>query len=501
MKKIQTINLAVCKITPEVLRLVPVELMKKHSFVPFDFSDERLSIAIANPKDSSVLDDIQVITGLDVDAFQASREMIWKRIEDALPGLYASGEVKEIVLNGAEESEIEHGISKTVDQVIRQAVERLASDIHIEPQETSLYVRFRIDGVLSTICKYSKAVQPSFTARIKVMAGMDITERRLPQDNQFSQYLDHRNIDFRVSTLPGKYGEKVVIRVLDKSSFALDLSRLGMDTDIQTSFEAMIQNPQGLILVTGPTGSGKTTTLYSVLNRLTSPEKNIITLEDPVEYELLAGKATGLGITQVHVNSKIGMTFTVGLKASLRQDPDIIMVGEIRDRETAEIAMKSALTGHLVLSTLHTNDSFSTLIRLRDMGVEPYLIAATVTGIMAQRLVRVLCPQCKEAYHPPAKVLKLLFPGTSSAAHEGTLYRAKGCESCRNIGYRGRKGIYELLAMNDDLAACLKAGLDLRAAYETSKTAILKTMRSSGLDLVSQGLTTVEEVFRTTIEA
>jgi general secretion pathway protein E len=346
----------------------------------------------------------------------------------------------------------------------------------------------------------------SIVSCIKVMAKLDITERRLPQDGQISTTVAGRDIGLRVSTVPGKYGEATVIRLLDRTADVVDIDKLGMDTSTRDRFEDVIIKPQGLVLVTGPTGSGKTTTLYAVLNLIRSSLKNIFTLEDPIECELLASSVKETGVTQVQVNSKIGLTFATGLRAALRQDPDVIMVGEIRDRETAEAAMKAAMTGHLVLSTLHTNDAASTIIRLRDIGIEPYLIGSTITGIMAQRLLRLLCSECKQAYETPAQALGNLFPQMSlfpdgaEKASLITLYRPAGCARCHGTGYWGRYGIFELLLVNDEIRRLIHEGATAEAMKKAAQADGLKTLRESGCKLVLQGLTTVEEVFQHTVD-
>jgi type II secretory ATPase GspE/PulE/Tfp pilus assembly ATPase PilB-like protein len=331
------------------------------------------------------------------------------------------------------------------------------------------------------------------------MAQMDIAEKRLPQDGQISITIQGKSIDLRISTLPCKHGEKVVMRLLAKSTALLNMAHLGMDPNLQSQFEALVDKPQGIILVTGPTGSGKSTTLYAVLNRLKSPFKNIITLEDPVEYELIAKDSHEAGATQVQMHTKIGLTFAAGLRAALRQDPDIIMVGEIRDQETAEVAIKSAMTGHLVISTLHTNSAPETIGRLRDIGIESYLMASTVLGIMAQRLVRVLCPSCKQPYELPERALKSIFPKRTSNASV-TLFRPKGCTQCQGSGYWGRKGIYELLVLNDAIRELIHRNVPSAEIKTMAQAQGMKTLRESGLDLVFQGITTVDEVFRNTVD-
>ncbi len=510
--KFKTIDLSSITISNDVLKLVPLGIMQKYAFIPFDIQGGKLFIAVENPGDINTVDNIRVITGYDLDLFADTKESIENTLKRLSSAFDENIQNDELAFTNIEASHAAGGesqgneqpaIVRLVDKLISLAVAKRASDIHLEPQQDGLFVRFRVDGILITIHKFPKPIQSPLLSRIKILASMDITERRLPQDGQISLEVNHRSIDLRVSTLPGKYGEKTVIRVLDKTGFSLDLSQLGFDPIMQSTFETIIQQPQGMLLVTGPTGSGKTTTLYSAINKLRSPLKNVITLEDPIEYELLAGKNNEAGITQVQINSKIGMTFSAALRAALRQDPDIIMVGEIRDKETAEIAMKASLTGHLVLSTLHTNDSFGTLVRLKDMGIELYLISSTVAAILAQRLVRVLCPHCKEAYKPPARALKLLLGPThmvSAADKEIVLYRAKGCDKCQSMGYRGRRGIYELLIINDELKTIINSGINSEILKQNPHINKMKSLRESGFDLVAQGITTIEEIFRVTVE-
>lgn len=508
--KTPPIDLSKIEVPVEALRLVSPDLMRKFSFVPVKYENNVLHIATSNVDDINAIDIIKGITCCEISVYSASKEAVWDTLKRSVPEFRNDVnehelEIKEIDLPDKTDAEDSPGnknaIIEAVDKLIKLAVSKRASDIHLEPQIDAFFLRFRIDGIMSTIHKFQKSVQVHLTSRIKILANMNITERRLPQDGQFSIEKEGRFIDFRVSTLPGKYGEKIVIRVLDKIGIELDLGHLGFPPVEQSTLETLIMKPQGMVLVTGPTGSGKTTTLYSILNKIRSPVKNVITLEDPVEYELLADKKDETGITQVQVNSKIGMDFTSALRAALRQDPDVIMVGEIRDKETAEIAMKASLTGHLVLSTLHTNDTFGTLLRLKDMGIEPYLITSTVTCILAQRLVRMLCPDCKQAYKLPSRVIKLLFPDeTVELPAELTLFRPKGCDVCRNTGYRGRMGIYELLVMDDEVRLFMNTHLDHKSAGEFRKLRKNLSLRGSGLELVKKGFTTAEEVFRVTVE-
>jgi len=490
-----TINPVSLKIKPELLKLLSWEIMRQYGVLPFDRKGDKLCVAMADPSNSITVQKLRTLTGLEIEVFGASREAILQALDGYAVKKPDAPLCKEFVIDYSSSNE-EAPIIKIVEKLFELALKQRASDIHLEPQHKGLFVRYRIDGALKTIHEFPLAIAGPLISRIKVTALMDITQKRLPQDGQISMKIAGRDIDLRVSTLPAKYGEKVVIRLLDKSTVALDLGRLGMNPHTQSTFERMIDKPQGIILVTGPTGAGKTTTLYSVLNRLKSPMKNIITLEDPIEYELLADAEAEAGITQVQINAKINLTFVTALRASLRQDPDVIMVGEIRDRETAEVAMKAAMTGHMVLSTLHTNDSVEAVSRMRDIGVEPYLIASSVVGVMAQRLLRMLCEKCKEAYEPPVKALKAIFGQTTEITK---LYRARGCDHCEKTGYRGRIGIYELLSLSDELKQMIHSNVNSDEMRKLAKSQGLKTLRESGLEFVTQGLTTAEEVFRHTI--
>lgn len=480
-----------------LLKLISYETLRRYGAAPLGIYDGRLRLAMANPSDVDVSDDIRVRTGYDVDVVKAPRAEI-----DAI--LHKNfGDLAEHpvcpALSEAAPSGAEHGAVQMVDRLVALAVGMRASDIHLEPQRAAFFVRFRIDGVLRTIHEFPKTAQAAITSRIKVLGEMDISEKRLPHDGQIVMRHGGRDIDLRVSTMPGKYGEKLVIRILDKSGLSLGLENLGFEPAAQGIFESLIERPYGIILVTGPTGSGKTTTLYSILNRIRSPLKNVITLEDPVEYELLAGGGNEMGVTQVQVHPKIGLTFAAGLRSALRQDPDVIMVGEIRDRETAETAMSAAMTGHLVLSSLHTNDAPSALCRLTDMGIEPYLINTTVIGVLAQRLVRVLCPRCKEAYSPPLRALKNMFPGRKDISG-AVFYRPKGCDYCQETGYWGRHGVFELLTLTEEIKDSLQDGGNLAKLRIVAIAQGMRSLRDSGMELVFKGLTTVEEVARVTVE-
>jgi len=484
------------KIDSEIIRLLSVEFIKRNNALPLGMKGGKLEVAMSDASNQNVARDIETITGYELVICSASAEAIMEALDRCLKTLTAVAYCKDLDLR---DGTLEAGTSHTVDRIFEMALDHRTSDIHLEPQAAGLFVRFRVDGVLHTIHEFPKAAAPALVSRVKIMASMDIAEKRLPQDGQISVKIRGKEIDMRISTLPTKYGEKVVIRFLDKSATLMNLGLLGMDPQVQSQFEMLIDKPQGMILVTGPTGSGKSTTLYAVLSRLKSPFKNIITLEDPIEYELIPADSHDAGTTQVQMHPKIGLTFAAGLRASLRQDPDIIMVGEIRDQETAEVAIKSAMTGHLVLSTLHTNSASETIGRLRDIGIESYLTASTVLGIMAQRLVRVLCASCKESYDLPEHAVKSILPGR--AVHSKlTLFRPKGCPLCQGAGYLGRRGIYELLTINEAIRELIHRNAPSAEIKAAARAQGMKTLRESGLALVFEGVTTVDEVFRNTVE-
>jgi len=385
-------------------------------------------------------------------------------------------------------------IIRIAHAIVQEAIRQKASDIHIEPQQKGVRIRYRIDGVLNETMTVPKHIQNQLIARFKIMADMNIAERRVPQDGRIPIKADGKDYDLRVSCLPTFFGEKIVMRVLDKSSVLLGLNKLGFTPEIQTKLEELVSQPNGMVLTTGPTGSGKTTTLYSVLHRINSTEKNIITIEDPVEYQLA-------GVSQVQTNKKAGLTFATGLRSFLRQDPDIIMVGEMRDLETAQIAVEASLTGHLVLSTLHTNDAPSAVMRLADMGIESYLIAATVIGIMAQRLCRKICSNCKQPYQIPATELARFGFEADDPNQMVTLYRGAGCDECRNQGYRGRLGLYELMVMNEEIAELVVRRAPVADIREAAKAGGMKELREDGLLKVLEGVTTPDEVMRVVFTA
>ena len=387
------------------------------------------------------------------------------------------------------ESDNDAPIIRLINAMFAQAVRENASDIHIEPYENRLAIRFRVDGVLREVLAPHRSLAPLIISRIKVMAELDIAEKRLPQDGRISLRLAGRPVDVRVSTLPSGHGERVVLRLLDKQAGRLDLSQLGMPEEVLRRWEKLIQRPHGIVLVTGPTGSGKTTTLYAALNRLNDRKRNILTVEDPIEYYI-----DGIGQTQV--NSKVDMSFARGLRAILRQDPDIVMVGEIRDLETAQVAVQASLTGHLVLSTLHTNSAIATVVRLRDMGIEPFLLASSLAGVLSQRLVRQLCPHCKTPWQPESAYLA----GLGLPEETVTLYRASGCEHCRQSGYQGRTGIYELLVVDEPLQQAIHREAAETELAQLARTAGHQSLFQAGWQLAREGVTSLDEVLRVSRE-
>ncbi len=388
------------------------------------------------------------------------------------------------------DSSDEAPVIRFVNSLITQAYKERASDIHIEPFENELVVRYRIDGILYEILRPPVGATASISSRIKIMAGLDIAEKRLPQDGRFRVRIAAKDVDVRVSSLPTAFGERLVLRLLDKSSNVLALEDIGMKDKLLLQMEKMISATHGVFLVTGPTGSGKTTTLYAALSRLDRKQKNIITIEDPIEYQLS-------GVGQIQVNPKINLTFANGLRSILRQDPDVIMIGEIRDRETAEIAIQSALTGHMVFSTLHTNDAAGGLTRLVEMGIEPFLAASSVVGILAQRLVRAICPHCREEFTPDEITLTRLHIDVAAGQR---FYRGRGCDKCMQIGYRGRTGVYELLHINERIRGAILANADAGTIRNMAIEDGMQPLRSAGIELAHQGITTLEEIVRVTQE-
>lgn len=490
----------------EIYQKVPYQFVTSHKVLPYKEEQDAILVAMSDPFDLEPLEELKQMLGKKIKPVYASEEALQSAIHDCYN--IESGTTTELIakLSGQSSdgtsddeyetfdllSDPEHlpPVIRLINLYFTEAIQQGASDIHFEPSETGLKVRYRIDGVLQKRHAPSPELQAQLLARIKVMSKMDIAERRLPQDGRIKLKMGRREIDFRVSTVPIVDGERIVLRILDRGNVLVGLNHLGMMAELKEQFEKLIRYPEGIILVTGPTGSGKTTTLYSAISELTNEESNIMTIEDPVEYNLK-------GIAQIGVQPKIKLDFATGLRHILRQDPDIIMIGEIRDIETANIAIQASLTGHLVFSTLHTNDAPSAVTRLVDMGVEPYLLSSSLIGVLAQRLVRKICPDCKENYVPQDSELESIGLKREDLK-EGVLARGKGCLSCYQSGFKGRHGIYELML---DTPAVKKQMLKSPDAQEMRKVALENGMRSllyHGAELVKSGLTTVAEVLRAT---
>lgn len=496
--KMPLISLARYRPMGEALRLVPENVARRLELVPLAILDNnRLMVAMADPLDVLARDEVMILTGMDVEIGIATPTEINRDLDKfyQVQGSLDDAMIEVVELSGGA-VDIEHEgktataddapVVKLVNSVMEQAVREMASDIHIEPFEKVTRVRYRVDGSLFDAIDFPRKLHPAVSSRIKIMANIDISEKRRPQDGRIMIKALNRNIDLRVSTLPTIYGEKVVLRLLDQSNAVVGLEKLGLDHDDRKMVDEIIAIPYGIILVTGPTGSGKSTTLYSVLERLSKPEVNIISIEDPVEY-------TMTGINQIQINEKAGLTFSEALRSILRQDPDKIMVGEIRDRDTAQLAVRAALTGHLVLSTLHTNDAPSASIRLIEMGIPPFLVASSLLAVIAQRLVRKLCDNCKQQYTiPDAVAADVGLPRGTTA------FRPIGCEICRGTGYKGRSGIYEIMKVNDQIKNLILEGT---AGHHIQRQAIecgMRTLRDSGLRKILDGLTSLEEVLQVT---
>jgi type IV pilus assembly protein PilB len=495
-----------CDVDISAVRLIPSEVASRFQCVPISRSGRTLRVAMANPANYFAIDDIKFISGHEVEVLVTTESQIKRAIDkyydsaESMADVMRSieGDEVEVVESSEEDADaVGGGVASGIDQapvvkfvnsLITEAVRRGASDIHIEPYERKLRVRFRIDGTLYEMMSPPFKLKAAILSRLKIMADLDIAERRVPQDGRIKIRVQKRTIDLRVSTLPTIFGEKIVLRILDKGNLALDLTKLGLEPKALDNFFRAISSPFGMVLVTGPTGSGKTTTLYSALSRINLPGTNIMTAEDPVEYNLD-------GINQVNVNDAVSLTFASALRSFLRQDPNIIMVGEIRDGETASIAVKAALTGHLVLSTVHTNDAPSTLNRLMDMGVEPFLVASSTVLIVAQRLVRRVCSRCREPVTLAPEVLRELQLAPEAAV--GTeLVRGRGCYDCNNTGYRGRAGIYEVMPISSVIRDMI---LERRPASEIKKQAIregMLTLRMDALEKLKRGITSAEEVLK-----
>jgi len=538
---VPSINLAQFKIDPTIVKLVPTETARKYQIIPLSRSGSTLTIAMTDPTNVFAMDDIKFMTGYTVEPVVASEVAITDAVEKyypsgkagaagakggkpGAPGGPVTGSTLEMASRGLEELQATLGgsaddvevleelqeisaealarqgedapVVRLVNVVLMSAIQKGASDIHIEPYEKELRVRYRIDGILYNIMAPPMKYRDAITSRIKIMAKLDIAEKRLPQDGRikirYNESGEPKEIDFRVSVLPTLFGEKIVLRLLDKDKLMLDMTRLGFEPESLVKFEMAIQRPWGMVLVTGPTGSGKTNTLYSSIAKINTPETNIMTAEDPVEFNLA-------GVNQVQVKESIGLNFAAALRSFLRQDPNIILVGEIRDFETAEIAVKAALTGHLVLSTLHTNDAPSTVNRLMNMGIEPFLVASSVHLICAQRLVRRVCSNCKEpSPMPPQALMQAGF--NEDDANSVTPFKGAGCDTCNTTGYKGRVGLYEVMEVSEELRELILVGA---SGLELRRKAVdegMLTLRASGLRKVKDGMTTVEEVVRETVK-
>lgn len=497
------IDLSTYVIDPEVISLIPEKIALQYRLIPLSINDNELVVAMANPLDVYAIDFVRGHTKIKKIKTMLAAE---DDILSAINSYYELGEYKDIIeklgneiaFKEEEDEDLQklEAISKgapiiqLVNMLIVQGVKDRASDIHIEPNERGLLIRFRIDGMLHDNRILPNKIKAAIISRVKILAKMDIAERRLPQDGRFQVKFGLREVDLRVSTIPTVFGEKVVLRILDKSKGLIELKNLGFLAEQLDQFKSIILKSYGIILLTGPTGSGKTTTLYAALNKVNSNEKNIITVEDPVEYKLNR-------VNQIQILPKIDLTFANALRSILRQDPDVIMVGEIRDSETAQIAVQAALTGHLVFSTLHTNDAASALTRLIDMGIEPFLISSSVIGVIAQRLVRVICEKCKEEYVPSEDILYgLKIKDRLNNESKIKLYRGKGCSFCKNTGYYGRISIYELIVLDEEIKSLIVTKASSNVINNLAIKNGMKTLKDSGMEKVLQGITTIEEVLR-----
>lgn len=507
MRKMNDISFQEYPRQPVVLNNLSVRFMKESKFIPVGISESTLRIAMAEPEDFYTVDALKLAYGLEIEVSRGKEEDIVAAIER----LYGVGsQTLEMIIEEAgkdvyeltsgDDEDINHlrdlaseaPIIKLVNRLIFNAVEQQASDIHFEPFEDEFKVRYRIDGVLHDVESPPKRLQSAIISRVKIMAKLDIGERRLPQDGRIKMKIGNKEIDFRISSMPTLFGESVVMRILDRETLILHLGKLGFPEEILTKYMDLISQPYGMILVCGPTGSGKTSTLYTTLSKLNSPEKKIITLEDPIEYQLK-------GVNQIQVSPKIGLSFANGLRSIVRQDPDIILVGEIRDAETAEIAIQSALTGHLLFSTLHTNDASGAITRLLEMGVENFLLNSTLLGVLSQRLVRVICPLCKVSLEPDEKLIESMA-SEQDYIEEIQFYSGQGCENCRYTGFRGRTGIFEYLPIDDEIRSEITRNASTERIREIALGKGMTTLREDGWRKVKAGITTISEVLRVTLE-
>ena len=509
--RMPAVDLSRFEVDPKIVKMVPADLAVKHLVLPLKKEGRTLTVAMADPTNLGVIDDLKFVTRYDIfpviageytlrTAIDKHYEQVDAQLDSLLKEIGEEGAGEELELLQEQEEQEAAGaamaddapVVKLINAILTDAVKRGASDIHVEAFEHELRVRYRIDGALQEVMKPPLKLKAALTSRIKIMSALNIAERRVPQDGRIRLKMGKRVIDFRVSTLPVLFGEKIVMRILDKGNLTLDLSKFGFEPKAEADLMKAILNPYGMVLVTGPTGSGKTTTLYSALSRVNQIEVNIMTAEDPVEYNLM-------GINQVAVRAEIGMTFAAALRAFLRQDPNIIMVGEIRDIETGSIAIKAALTGHLVLSTLHTNDAPSTITRMVDMGIEPFNVSSAVNLIVAQRLVRRICKECKAETKYSADELKAL--GTTEKEWEGiAFWKGKGCDLCGGTGYKGRAGLYEVMALSPELRRMILRGASTAELQNQAVSEGMLTLRMDGLMKIRKGVTTLEEVVKETAE-
>ncbi|MBI5014775.1 MAG: type IV-A pilus assembly ATPase PilB [Deltaproteobacteria bacterium] len=505
---VPAMNLENFDVDSEVVKLVPVDLVQKYRLIPVNRVGSTLIVAVEDPSNMFAVDDIKFITGYNVEVVVAASSAIKASIDKyydssatlldvmsnfSLDDLEVVNDADDVNVADLQRSTEDAPVVKLVNLILTDAIRKGASDIHIEPYEKAFRVRYRIDGILYEEMKPPMKLKNAITSRLKIMANLDIAERRLPQDGRIKMKLSKdKDMDFRVSVLPTLFGEKIVLRLLDKSNLQLDMTKLGFDERPLKDFKEAINKPYGMVLVTGPTGSGKTTTLYSALAELNKEDTNISTAEDPVEFNLA-------GINQVQMHEEIGLNFAASLRSFLRQDPDIIMVGEIRDFETAEIGIKAALTGHLVLSTLHTNDAPSTINRLLNMGVEPFLVASATNLILAQRLARRICPNCKEKASVPAQAL-LDIGMTQDEAGTFQYYKGVGCANCADTGYRGRVAMYEVLPITDEIKELILNGASTMEIKAEAVRQGMKTLRMAGIAKIKEGVTTVEEVVRCSVK-
>lgn len=497
---VKHVELEKVDINQDVAKSVPEAIANKYTLIPISINDNRIVVAMSNPFDLFAIDDVKLSTGYEVEPVIALREDIRKAISKVYSRQSAQRAVEELKneygdtsnkdLNNDFAEEVNNAPAvRLVNSIIVQAIKNRASDIHIEPFENHIKIRFRVDGELHEVMRAARETLSAIVTRIKIMSGLNIAERRLPQDGRVMITVDNKDVDLRVSILPTVFGEKIVMRILNRSNFLISMEQLGLAGEEFNIVKNLIHNPYGVILVTGPTGSGKSTTLYTLLNELNTVEKNIITIEDPVEYMME-------GINQVNVNNKTGLTFAAGLRSVLRQDPDIIMVGEIRDSETAEIAMRAAITGHLVLSTLHTNDAPSSVTRLMDMGIQPFIVSSSITACIAQRLVRKICPQCRVEYDA-STIEKTLLGIPENQQYK--LYKGTGCSYCNHTGYYSRTGIFEIMEFTREHKEAINSNAGNEKIRDISIKHGMKTLRESGIGLVLKGITTVDELIKTTL--